>query len=63
MRRYAALWRDTWWLWLSVLIGGGGLAVFEPVFLVTVPICIFAFVYFGLMRYDENGKPKGDSDK
>ncbi len=62
MKRYRALLVDTWWMWLGMLAAGcllGYLVSF--VFFVTIPICLFSFAYFGLMRYDESGNPTGDS--
>ena len=56
MKRYAGLIRDTWWLWI-VMFGGGLIAsFFQPIFLTSIPIIMFAFLYFGLMRYDADGK-------
>ncbi len=36
----------------------GGLIVgfFQPIFFTSIPIILFAFLYFGLMRYDANGE-------
>lgn len=61
MKRYSALLKETWWLWV-VIVSAGCLAGFlvSFVFFVTIPICLFSFIYFGLMRYDEDGLPKGD---
>lgn len=59
MLRFQGLLRDTWWLWLGLAIAGVVLAIFvSPVFLVTFPIGLFSFAYFGLLRYDERGNPK-----
>ena len=56
MKRYAGLIRDTWWLWI-VMFGGGLLAgYFQPVFFTSIPIILFAFFYFGLMRYNAEGE-------
>lgn len=53
--------RDTWWAWL-ILVGGGTIAglTVSRIFLSAIPISIFAFIYFGLIRYDENGESKFD---
>ena len=61
MKRYAALIKETWWLWLGMILAGciAGFTV-SFVFFVTLPICFFAFIYFGLMRYDDQGRPIGD---
>ncbi len=56
MKRYKGLLRDTWWLWL-IFVGGGSVAgIFMPIALSAIPISAFAFIYFGLMRYDNEGK-------
>ena len=61
MKRFAALWRDTWWLWTGLVVFGITLAILvEWVFLVALPISLFAIVYFGLMRYDNQGNQLGD---
>lgn len=51
--------RDTWWAWLTIVGFGivGGILV-SRIFLSAIPIAVFAFFYFGLMRYDENGNAK-----
>ena len=61
MKRYSALLRDTWWLWIILVVAGiifGSFVSF--VFFVAIPISIFAFVYFGMMRYDDDGNPIGE---
>ncbi len=56
MKRYIGLVRDTWWLWI-VMFGGGLIAgYFQPIFFTSIPIILFAFLYFGLMRYDAEGE-------
>ena len=57
--RYSALMRDSWWAWLIILVFGvvGGILV-SKIFYMAIPICIFSFFYFGLIRYDENGNAK-----
>jgi hypothetical protein len=59
LKRYQGLMRDTWWAWLTILAFGiiGG-ALMSKIFLSAIPIAVFAFFYFGLMRYDENGEAK-----
>ena len=59
MKRYKALMRDSWWAWITIVVFGiiGGLAV-SKIFFSAIPIAFFAFFYFGLMRYDENGNGK-----
>lgn len=58
MKRYQGLLRDTWWAWVIILAFGIGGGFLSRIFLSAIPIAIFTFFYFGLMRYDENGKPK-----
>jgi len=56
MKRYKALLKDTWWLWLVIFgigIGVGSLVHFA--FYSAIPIGLFVFFYFGLMRYDKHG--------
>ena len=61
LNRFAGLLRDTWWLWGLFLIMGIGFFVFvDPLFLVTLPVLAFAFVYYAIMRYDDDGNHKGE---
>jgi hypothetical protein len=62
VKRFGGLLRDTWWLWTALITAGIllGLLV-EYIFFIAIPISLFSFIYFGLMRYDENGRPKPDS--
>ena len=55
------LWRDTWWLWCLFLgaIVGVAFAV-TPFFLFLIPVFVVMFLYFGFVRYDEQGRNKGD---
>lgn len=58
MKRYLGLLRDTWWLWL-LMIGAGVIAaqLVSFVFYCAIPISFFSFLYFGLVRYDDQGHP------
>lgn len=51
--------RDTWWAWVTIVAFGliGGLAL-SKIFLSAIPIAVFAFFYFGIMRYDADGNAK-----
>jgi hypothetical protein len=61
MKRFQGLLRDTWWLWMLLIAAGLTLGfLVEFIFFVAIPISVFSFIYFGLMRYDENGQPRGD---
>ena len=55
MKRYKGLLRDTWWVWLIFVAGGGIAGFFLPIAFSAIPISAFAFIYFGLMRYDKEG--------
>lgn len=50
--------RDTWWAWITIVAFGlvGGFVSW--IFYSAIPIAVFAFFYFGLIRYDENGDHK-----
>jgi hypothetical protein len=56
MKRFSGLLSDTWWFWL-VFAGVAAILVWRVsfVFLSSIPIGLFAFLYFGLIRYDEQG--------
>ena len=56
MKRYKALLKDTWWLWIVIFGVGIGVGSFvHPAFYSAIPIGLFVFFYFGLMRYDKHG--------
>jgi hypothetical protein len=60
MKRFSAILKDTWWAWLILVVGGSIAGVFlSPIFFAAIPISIFTFIYFAVMRYDDEGKPKG----
>lgn len=59
MNRYKGLLRDTWWAWLIIVAFGVVLGwLLSVIFFSAIPIAVFAFFYFGIMRYDENGNAK-----
>jgi hypothetical protein len=55
MNRYKGLLRDTWWVWAIFIVGGCVGGIFLPAAFSAIPISAFAFLYFGLMRYDSDG--------
>ena len=59
MDRYRALLRDTWWLWIVFAGFGGVMSLISLVFLLTFPISLATFLWFGFVRYDEHGNFKG----
>jgi hypothetical protein len=58
LKRYQGLMKDTWWAWLTILLFGIVGSWVSMIFLSAIPIAIFAFFYFGMMRYDEDGNAK-----
>ncbi|MEZ6137259.1 MAG: hypothetical protein R3C53_20410 [Pirellulaceae bacterium] len=60
MNRYRALWIETWWLWIVLAVFGVVMTIgVSWIFLVTFPISLFTFFWFGFVRYDEDGNFKG----
>lgn len=61
INRYKGLIRDTWWLWLIFLVAAILLtSLVSLLFFVTFPILIFAVVYYGAVRYDDDGNAVGE---
>jgi hypothetical protein len=59
MKAFEALWLDTWWLWIGFFVSGIFLAFFvHPIFVSIFPISIVTFIYFAIVRYDEDGNLK-----
>jgi len=58
LKRYSALWRDSWWAWVTIVVFGLVGGFFHWIFLSALPIAVFAFFYFGVMRYDDQGNGK-----
>jgi cation transporter-like permease len=59
MKRFQSILKETWWVWLTLVVGGtiAGIVV-SPIFLSAIPISAFSFIYFALVRYDEDGNPR-----
>ena len=56
MKRFKAVWKDTGWLWSVFFLVLVGLMTFVSlVFLAAIPLLIVIFIYFSLVRYDEDG--------
>ncbi len=56
MKRFLYLLRDTWWLWLFFAILAAVMITFvSVVFLVMIPILAGVFIYFAIVRYDDDG--------
>ena len=61
MKRYTALWRDTWWLWTAFMVLTIVFAFVVGIFfLLLVPCLPIPFVYFAFNRYDKDGNEKAD---
>jgi hypothetical protein len=57
MKRYKSFLKDTWWLWLIYVAITAILIVFvSKVFWAVIPMMIVNFVYFALVRYNEDGE-------
>lgn len=60
MKRFHALFKQTWWLWTIYLILNIGLIFFvSPVFWAVLPMIVVVFIYFALVRYDDEGNFTG----
>ncbi|MCF7959701.1 MAG: hypothetical protein K9M08_03070 [Pirellula sp.] len=60
MKRFYALFKQTWWLWTIYLTLNIGLIFFvSPVFLAVLPMIVVVFIYFALVRYDDEGNFTG----
>lgn len=60
MKRFYALFKQTWWLWSIYLILNIGLIFFvSPVFWAVLPMIVVIFIYFALVRYDDEGNFTG----
>jgi uncharacterized membrane protein len=60
MKRFYALFKQTWWLWTIYLTLNIGLNFFvSPVFLAVLPMIVVVFIYFALVRYDDEGNFTG----
>ena len=60
MKRFYALFKQTWWLWTIYLILNIGLILFvSPVFWAVLPMIVVIFIYFALVRYDDEGNFTG----
>jgi len=56
MKRFKAFWKDTGWLWTVFFVVIVGLMTFvSRVFVAAVPLLMVIFIYFALVRYDEEG--------
>ena len=56
MKRFKAFWKETGWLWkifLAILLC---LILFvHVVFVAVIPMIVVVFIYFALVRYDDEG--------
>ena len=60
MKRFYALFKQTWWLWTIYLILNIGLIIFvSPVFWAVLPMIVVIFIYFAWVRYDDEGNFMG----
>ncbi len=59
MARFKSLLQETWWLWIAMAVFGSLMSFLHSVFLLTFPVCIFVFLWFSFIRYDEEGQFRG----
>ena len=55
MKRFEAVFNETWWLWIGLSVFGLVMSAVHFSFLAVFPISLFAFLYFAYVRYDEDG--------
>ncbi len=56
MKRFKAFWKETRWLWtLYGCILAGLILLVHPIFLAVIPMLVVIFIYFALVRYDQDG--------
>ena len=61
MKQFSALWKETWFLWVALLAFGLTFSIlYGGVFIVVIPIAIFSFIYFALVRFDDKGNHRWD---
>ncbi len=61
MNRLKGLLRDTWWLWTIFFTAGIALTLrANSMFFITIPVLIVAFIYYGMIRYDDDGNHIGE---
>lgn len=51
--------RETWWLWIVLTAFAMLMSFISLVFLITLPVSLITFLWFGFVRYDEHGNFKG----
>jgi 4-hydroxybenzoate polyprenyltransferase len=56
------LWRDAWWLVLGLLAASVfmGFAIAPLLGILTPVVMLPVMVYFAIIRYDEQGRDRGD---
>jgi uncharacterized membrane protein len=56
MKRFKAFWKETRWLWaFYACILAGLILLVHPIFLAVIPMLVVIFIYFALVRYDQDG--------
>jgi hypothetical protein len=56
MKRFKAFWKETRLLWAFYLsIVAGLILLVNPIFLAVIPMLAVIFIYFAMVRYDEDG--------
>lgn len=56
MKKFLFLLRSTWWLWLAFVALAAFMIIYvNVIFVVMIPVLIGVFIYFALVRYDDDG--------
>ena len=56
MKRYKSFLKQTWYLWLSFSLVTTLLIMYvSPIFIAVLPMMLVIFVYFALVRYNDDG--------
>ena len=59
MKRFKIMFKEIGWLWGLIFVINTALAVgVSPLYYLMYPVLITICIYFTIMRYDEEGRPK-----
>lgn len=56
MKRYKSFLKQTWYIWLTFIVVTTLLIMYvSPVFFAVIPMMLVIFIYFALVRYNDDG--------
>lgn len=56
MKRYKKFLKQTWYIWLTFIIVTTLLIMYvSPIFVAVIPMMLVIFIYFALVRYNDDG--------